>query len=85
MPPAEREMLLGQAEVARRINVGANIRYLTQAELTSVLNAETYRYRGLVENSGKQPCQRQCSAKTHHDGCHGKVPLTRRSVRIAVI
>jgi rhamnose utilization protein RhaD (predicted bifunctional aldolase and dehydrogenase) len=51
MTRAEREMLLGLAEVVRRIDVGANIRYLTQTELTSVLNAETYRYRGLVENS----------------------------------
>lgn len=48
---AEREMLLGLAEVVRRIDVEANIRYLTQAELTSVLNTEGYRYRGLVENS----------------------------------
>jgi rhamnose utilization protein RhaD (predicted bifunctional aldolase and dehydrogenase) len=51
MTCAEREMLLGLAEVVRRIDVGANIRYLTQGELTSVLSAETYRYRGLVENS----------------------------------
>lgn len=51
MTRAERDMLLGLAEVVRRIDVGANIRYLTQAELTSVLSAEAYRYRGLVENS----------------------------------
>jgi rhamnose utilization protein RhaD (predicted bifunctional aldolase and dehydrogenase) len=48
---AERAMLLGLAEVVRRIDVEANIRYLTHAELTSVLNAEAYRYRGFVENS----------------------------------
>jgi len=48
---AEREILRGLAEVVRRIDVGASIRYLTQGELTSVLSAETYRYRGLVENS----------------------------------
>jgi rhamnose utilization protein RhaD (predicted bifunctional aldolase and dehydrogenase) len=51
MTRAEREMLLGLAEVVQRIDVEANIRYLTQAELTSVLNAEAYRYRELVENS----------------------------------
>jgi rhamnose utilization protein RhaD (predicted bifunctional aldolase and dehydrogenase) len=55
MTRAEREMLLGLAEVVRRIDVGANIRYLSQAELTSVLNAEAYRYRGLVENSEGTP------------------------------
>jgi rhamnose utilization protein RhaD (predicted bifunctional aldolase and dehydrogenase) len=51
MTRAEREMLLGLAEVVRRIDVEANIRYLSQAELTGVLNTEAYRYRGLVENS----------------------------------
>jgi rhamnose utilization protein RhaD (predicted bifunctional aldolase and dehydrogenase) len=51
MTRAEREMLLGLAEVMRRIDVEATTRYLTQGELTSVLTAETYRYRGLVENS----------------------------------
>ena len=55
MTRAEREMLLGLAEVVRRIDVGANIRYLTQGELTSVLSAETYRYRGLVEQSEDTP------------------------------
>jgi hypothetical protein len=55
MTRAEREMLLGLAEVVRRIDLGVNIRYLTQAELTSVLNAEAYRYRGLVENSEDSP------------------------------
>jgi len=55
MTRAEGEMLLGLAEVVRRIDVEANIRYLTQAELTSVLNAEAYRYRGLVENSEDTP------------------------------
>ena len=44
-------MLVGLAEVVRRIDVDATIRYLTQTELTSVLNAETSRYQGLVENS----------------------------------
>lgn len=48
---AERKMLLGLAEVVRRIDAEAAIRYLTQAELTSVLSAGAYRYRGLVENS----------------------------------
>ena len=51
MTRAEREMLLGLAEVVRRIDVEATIRYLGQAEVTSALNAEAYRYRGLVENS----------------------------------
>ena len=51
MTRAEREMLLGLAEVVSRINVGSNIRYLNRAELNSVLNTETHRYRGLVENS----------------------------------
>jgi rhamnose utilization protein RhaD (predicted bifunctional aldolase and dehydrogenase) len=51
MTRAEREMLLGLAEVVRRIDVEASIRYLTRAELTSVQNAEAYQYRGLVENS----------------------------------
>ena len=55
MTRAEREMLLGLAEVVQRIDVEANIRYLSQAELTSVLNAEAYRYRGLVENSEGTP------------------------------
>ncbi len=55
MTRAEREMLLGLAEVVRRIDMEANIRYLSQAELTSVLNAEAYRYRGLVENSEGTP------------------------------
>jgi rhamnose utilization protein RhaD (predicted bifunctional aldolase and dehydrogenase) len=55
MTRAEREVLLGLAEVVRRIDVEANIRYLSQAELTGVLNAETYRYRGLVENSEDAP------------------------------
>jgi rhamnose utilization protein RhaD (predicted bifunctional aldolase and dehydrogenase) len=55
MTRAEREMLLGLAEVVRRIDVKATIRYLSQAELTSVLNAEAYRYRGLVENSEDTP------------------------------
>jgi hypothetical protein len=50
MTRAEREILLGLAEVVRRIDVEANIRYLSEAELTRVLNAEAYRYRGLVEN-----------------------------------
>ena len=49
MTRAEREVLLGLAEVVRRIDGEANIRYLSQAELTGVLNAEGYRYRGLVE------------------------------------
>ena len=51
MTRAELEMLLGLAEVVRRIDVGSSIRYLSQTELTSVLNAEAYRYRGLVENN----------------------------------
>ena len=55
MTRAEREMLLGLAEVVRRIDMKAIIRYLTQAELTSVLNAEAYRYRRLVENSEDSP------------------------------
>jgi rhamnose utilization protein RhaD (predicted bifunctional aldolase and dehydrogenase) len=55
MTRAEREMLLGLAEVVRRIDVEANIRYLSEAELTSALNAEAYRYRGLVENSEDAP------------------------------
>jgi rhamnose utilization protein RhaD (predicted bifunctional aldolase and dehydrogenase) len=50
MTAAEREMLLGLAEVVQRIDVDASIRYLTQTELTNVMNAEAYRYRSLVEN-----------------------------------
>jgi len=55
MTRAEREMLIGLTEVVRRIDVEADIRYLSQAELTSVLNEEAYRYRGLVENSEDTP------------------------------
>ncbi len=55
MTRAEREMLLGLAEVVRRIDVRAIIRYLTPDELTSVLNAGAYRYRRLVENSEDSP------------------------------
>ena len=49
MTAAEREMLLGLAEIVQRIDVASNLRYLTKAEVSSVLNADTYRYRGLVE------------------------------------
>lgn len=49
MSAAERETLLGLAEVVQRIDIAANLRYLTEAEVASVLNADTYRYRGLVE------------------------------------
>jgi rhamnose utilization protein RhaD (predicted bifunctional aldolase and dehydrogenase) len=54
MTRAEYEMLLGLAEVVQRIDVRADIRYLTQAELTSVLNPQAYRYRGLVEVCGSR-------------------------------
>lgn len=50
MTAAEREMLLGLAEVVQRMDVDASIRYLTQAELSNVMNVEAYRYRSLVEN-----------------------------------
>lgn len=49
MNAAEREMLVGLTEIVQRIDVSANLRYLSEAEVSSVLNADTYRYRGLVE------------------------------------
>jgi len=49
MNAAERETLVGLAEIVQRIDVSANLRYLNNGEVSSVLNADTYRYRGLVE------------------------------------
>jgi rhamnose utilization protein RhaD (predicted bifunctional aldolase and dehydrogenase) len=51
MTCAEREMLVGLAEVTRRIDAGTNIRYLAESELAGVLSGETYRYRELVESN----------------------------------
>jgi rhamnose utilization protein RhaD (predicted bifunctional aldolase and dehydrogenase) len=47
----EYEMLLGLAEVARRVEPSARLRYLTQAEVSTLLNVDAYQYRSLVERN----------------------------------
>jgi rhamnose utilization protein RhaD (predicted bifunctional aldolase and dehydrogenase) len=46
MTPAQSEMLRGMAEVAQRIDVDAEIRYLTPQEVSRVLEAEARSYLG---------------------------------------
>lgn len=46
MTPAQGEMLRGMAEVAQRIDVDAEIRYLTPQEVSRVLEAEARNYLG---------------------------------------
>jgi rhamnose utilization protein RhaD (predicted bifunctional aldolase and dehydrogenase) len=45
---AERQMLIGLSEVAARIDSSAPIRYLSPAELASVMTEDTQRYRQLA-------------------------------------
>ena len=46
---AECEMLMGLMEVVQRLEDPESIRYLTASELATVLNADAYGYRALVE------------------------------------
>jgi rhamnose utilization protein RhaD (predicted bifunctional aldolase and dehydrogenase) len=48
---AERAILGGLMQVARRVDCSAPIRYLTESEVAHVLNADAYRYRALMENN----------------------------------
>ena len=50
MTRAQRAILNGLVQVVQRIEESAPIRYITQAELISLLNADAYRYRQSVEN-----------------------------------
>jgi rhamnose utilization protein RhaD (predicted bifunctional aldolase and dehydrogenase) len=47
--------LTGLAQVLQRIDCCAPIRYLDEPEVESVMSADTYRYRELVENNGARP------------------------------
>lgn len=53
-PPAY-ATLLGLAEVLRRLDPSAPIRYLTSAEVDTIVRAGTYQYRELVEANAMRP------------------------------
>jgi rhamnose utilization protein RhaD (predicted bifunctional aldolase and dehydrogenase) len=54
MSAAEREMLLGLAEIVQRIDANARLRYLSESAVASVLNADTYQYRARVAQRDSQ-------------------------------
>ena len=49
--PAEYALLAGLLEVVRRLDGSAPIRYLTQAEVIALRNADTYRYRSELSDA----------------------------------
>jgi rhamnose utilization protein RhaD (predicted bifunctional aldolase and dehydrogenase) len=51
MTRAERAMLTGLMQVVQRIDRSAPVRYLTEAEVAHVLNADAYGYRALMETN----------------------------------
>jgi rhamnose utilization protein RhaD (predicted bifunctional aldolase and dehydrogenase) len=53
---AQYEMLVGLMEVVQRLDNASPIRYLSEVEVSGILNADAYRYRALVEAAPNSPC-----------------------------
>jgi hypothetical protein len=60
--PTESATFSGLAQVLARIPQGRAVRYLTDGEVDTLLSADCYRYRELVEGFGRAPFMSEVDA-----------------------